>query len=183
MVNGDESIEEIPFPIDNPPFACDDGHDLHSPMDFTSVNDFLKKASTAKDEERKAIDGRLAPYLDDPSLIGVSPEIADTIEACLEQYGDEALKQIGLFCIGKWLRVHGGIMEDYRSTNSWDEAMVVMTDMTRISAALQSLGAIGSFGGDDDWRAMLREVVTQVVMEKIEEGNSFASFFSALDND
>jgi hypothetical protein len=74
-------------------------------------------------------------------------------------------------------------MEDYRSTNSWDEAMVVMTDMTRISAALQSLGTIGSFGGDDDWRAMLREVVTQVVMEKIEEGNSFASFFSALDND
>jgi hypothetical protein len=41
------------------------------------------------------------------------------------------------------------------------------------------LEQVGSFGGDDDWRKMLRTIVGQSVLETIEEkGISFDSIFN-----
>jgi hypothetical protein len=45
-------------------------------MNFSSVGDFLRKAATAKSDERKAIDEKLAPMLEDRFTIGVPPGAA-----------------------------------------------------------------------------------------------------------
>lgn len=66
-------------------------------MEFSSVNEFLRKAASAKADNRTAIDDALVPYLDDPSVIGVSVEIAESIDELFCSYGDEAFRQIALF--------------------------------------------------------------------------------------
>ena len=81
-------------------------------MDFSSVDDFLRKAASAKDEKRIAIDDSLAPLMDDPSIVGVPVELLDAIEHLLSAYGDEAFRQIALFCLGRWLSVHADRVND-----------------------------------------------------------------------
>lgn len=153
-------------------------------MDFSSVNDFLKKASSAKNSDRKAIDDALGPMLDDPGTIGVSVELADVIDDYYEKYGDEAFKQIGMFCLGRWINVHAELIDNYKNTDSWSEAMVATADMARISSVLHILGSIGSFGGDEDWRNMLRAIITQTVIEKMEEsGESLYNIMSTFNDD
>ena len=63
-------------------------------MEFSSVNEFLRKAASAKADNRTAIDDALLPYLEDPSVVGVSKEIAESIDELFFSYGDEAFRQI-----------------------------------------------------------------------------------------
>jgi hypothetical protein len=56
---------------------------------------------------------------------------------------------------------------------------MVMSDISKLSTVLMLLDQVGSFGGDDDWRKMLRAIVGQSVLETIEEkGISFDSIFN-----
>jgi hypothetical protein len=148
-------------------------------MDFSSVNDFLKKASSVKNQERQLIDEELDPFLSDPATVGITPELSEAIEELKEKYGDEAYKQIGIFCLGKWLELHEEILQQHVQLETMDAALLTMNDITLITMAIQTLERVGSFGGDDDWRKMLKNIVGQSVLEKLEEdGLDAESFFS-----
>lgn len=114
---------------------------------------------------------RISEYLDDPHMVGVSPEMADAIDTLLEKYGDEALRQVGLFCLGKWFAVHTGVVEDLVKMERIPAAMSSIMDATRISDAIALLESVGSFGGDDDWKKMLQETLVNAVNDAMNQRN------------
>jgi hypothetical protein len=138
-------------------------------MNFSSVGDFLRKAATAKSDERKAIDEKLAPMLEDRFTIGIPPGLLEAIEDLVEQYGDEAYKQISLFTMGKWHETHCEMLQQHADNGGTAEMLSTMNDLSKISTALTILGELGSFSGDEAWRKMLRDVVGQSVLETLEE--------------
>ena len=147
-------------------------------MDFSSVADFLRQAATAKQDKRQAIDDQLIPFMEDPATVGIPPDLATAIETLLETYGDETYRQIALFCLGKWHQTHCGILQQHIENDGTSEMLMVMSDISKLSTVLMVLEQVGSFGGDDDWRKMLRTIVGQSVLETIEEkGISFDSLF------
>lgn len=147
-------------------------------MDFSSVGDFLRKAASAKQDRRKVIEENLAPFLEDPALTGIPPSLATTFEDLLEEYGDEAYRQIAIFCIGKWHTIHTEILQEHIDNNGVSEALLTMSDLSRLCSALQLLEQVGSFSGDEEWRTMLKRIVGQAVLENIEEtGRDPQSFF------
>jgi len=148
-------------------------------MDFSSVGDFLRKTATAKQNKRKVIDEGLEPFLEDPATIGVPPSLANALEELLEQFGDEAYRQAALFCTGKWHRIHTEVLEQHVENNGMAEALLTMSDISKLSTVLLLLEQVGSFGGDEQWRKMLRKIVGQSLLEHLEEeGTDPESFFS-----
>ena len=152
-------------------------------MDFSSVGDFLRQAATAKQDKRQAIDDQLIPFMEDPGTVGIPPDLATSIEALLEAYGDETYRQIALFCLGKWHQTHCSVLQQHIENDGTSEMLremlMVMSDMSNLSTVLMILEQVGSFDGDDDWRKMLRTIVGQSVLETIEEkGISFDSIFN-----
>jgi hypothetical protein len=147
-------------------------------MDFQSVGDFLRQAASAKQDHRKVIDENLAPFLEDPATIGVPLSLSEKIEELLERHGDETYRQIAIFCIGKWHTVHTEILQQHVDNDGMSEALLTMNDLSKLSSVLQMLEQVGSFGGDETWRKMLRKMVGQSVLETIEEhGSDPESFF------
>ena len=144
-------------------------------MDFSSVNDFLRKAAFAKKEKLKAIEDDLVDFIDDPSVAGVPVELWDNMEKLLHAYGDETFRQIALFALGKWLDIHAELVEDHSENECWDEALHTMNDIGKLSSVMQIIEQIGSFGGDDEWRAMLRSTISHSILEKREEDGSNGS--------
>jgi hypothetical protein len=148
-------------------------------MDFSSVNDFLKKATSAKSQDRQLIDDELDPFLSDPATIGITPELSEDIDALKKKYGDEAYRQIGIFCLGKWLEIHEEILHQHIHTETMDAALLTMNDISKLTLAIQTLESIGSFGGDEEWKQMLKDIVGQSLLERLEEdGLDPVSFFS-----
>ena len=148
-------------------------------MDFSSVGDFLRQAATAKQDKRQAIDDQLMPFMEDPATVGIPPNLATAIETLLETYGDETYRQIALFCIGKWHQAHCEILQQHIENDGTSEMLMTMGDISKLSTVLMILEQIGSFGGDDQWRKMLRTIVGQSVLETLEEkGISFDSIFN-----
>ena len=148
-------------------------------MDFSSVNDFLKKAASAKSQERQVIDEELDPFLSDPATIGITPELSEAVDALKEKYGDEAFRQIGIFCLGKWLEIHEDVLHQHIQTETMDAALLTMNDISKLTLAIQTLEGIGSFGGDEDWKRMLKDIVGQTLLERLEEdGLDPVSFFN-----
>lgn len=138
---------------------------------FSSVEDFLRKTREAKTKQRPEVEERISEYLDDPHMVGVSPEMADAIDTLLEKYGDEALRQVGLFCLGKWFAVHTGVVEDLVKMERIPAAMSSIMDATRISDAIALLESVGSFGGDDEWKKMLQETLVNAVNDAMNQRN------------
>lgn len=137
---------------------------------FSSVGDFLRKAKDAKIKQRPEIEERVSEYLDDPYLVGVAPEMADQIEKLIVTHGDEALRQIGLFCLGKWFAVHTGVVQELVSNEETSAALSSTMDATRISDAIALLESVGSFGGSDSWRKMLHETLVSAVNDAMNQG-------------
>ena len=104
-------------------------------------------------------------FVNDPSMVGVPVEMANTIGQLMEKYGDEALRQIVLFSLGKWYGVHVGVVQEMVATEDFGSSIAAAMDAARINTAIQTLENVGSFGGDDDWRAMLRESIVSEVDE------------------
>lgn len=146
-------------------------------MDFSSVGDFLRKAASAKQDKRKVIDENLAPFLEDPATIGIPPDLSECLEALMEEHGDETLRQVALFCIGKWHRVHAEILQQHIENDGISEALLTMSDLSKLSTVLMLLEQVGSFGGDEDWRKMLRHIVGQTLLEHLEEEGTDPDFF------
>ena len=138
---------------------------------FKSVNDFLKAATSAKQEQKEAINEELSPMLDDPSTIGIPPSLLSSIETLMGKYGDEALRSIAMFCLGKWTAIHQDILQQHLETEDFQAALFVMADISKLSLFIRSIEEISSFGGDDDWRKMIKNTVNQQVLEAMEEKN------------
>ena len=151
-------------------------------MEFGSVDDFLRKATNAKKVERDVIDEELSDMLDNPAVFGIPPELAKTLEGMLEQHGDESLRQVGMFCIGKWMHIHNQTIQAHVEAEGWPEALLTMNDVSKLSTALRIIEEVGSFGGSEQWTKMLKALVGQAVLESCEDkGIDIFSFFNNND--
>lgn len=145
---------------------------------FNSVNDFLKAARSAKQQTESLISEELSPMLDDKHTVAVTPELFTLIDELQNLYGDETLRAIIMFCIGKWINVHRERLEDYLHLGNVGAGLWVMNDLSKLHLFLSSLDEIRSFDGDEEWRKMIKEVVSKAVMETCEErGISFQQLF------
>jgi len=135
---------------------------------FDSVDQFLRQAVAAKHGKRHAISASLSPHLQGHGTVGVPPKLAGTIETMLQKHGDEAYRQIALFCLGKWFETHIGMFEELIGEEP-SMACSCLMDATRIADALHLLSEINSIGGDGGWRIMLEETLSQHILEELEE--------------
>ena len=150
---------------------------------FDSVGDFFRKTREAKADKRAAIDEGLSPLLTDPSTFAIAPDAADLLEKSLERYGDEALKAMAIVALGKWVELHGTWLEQHMLNGSVQEAVLTACDMTKLTQAVRLLEDVGSFGGDDDYRAAMRQQINQAVLERLEEtGEEPSEFFDAYND-
>ena len=136
---------------------------------FQSVGDFLRKAAGAKTDVRQRISEEIAPVLEDPDTVGIPPELLESIDKLMVSHGDEAIRQTALFCLARWMQIHGEWLEQHQLTETMDAALLTVADATRLRVAMEMIGNIGSFGGDDSWRAMLNKTLTQEILEASEE--------------
>jgi len=136
---------------------------------FDSVGNFLRKTQEAKASKRAAIDEGLSPLLTDPSTFAIAPDAADLLEKSLERYGDEALKAMAIVALGKWVELHGTWLEQHMLNGAMQEAVLTACDMSKLTQAVRLMEDVGSFGGDDDYRAAMREQINQAVLERLEE--------------
>lgn len=142
---------------------------LSTPFSFSSVEDFLRKARDAKLNQRPEVEEHFRACLDDPYAVGVPPELADQILALMEKYGDEPLRQIGMYCLGKWFEVHAGVAEDLVQTEQIPGALSASMDAARIGDAMALVQTIGSFGGDEGWKKMLHESLVTAVNDAMNQ--------------
>ena len=136
---------------------------------FQSVGDFLRKAASAKSDDRQRISEEIAPTLEDPDVISIPPSLLRSIDKLMVSHGDEAIRQTALFCLARWMGIHGEWLEQHQLTETMDAALLTVADATRLRMAMEIISNIGSFGGDDSWRAMLNETFTQEILEASEE--------------
>ena len=136
---------------------------------FQSVGDFLRQATSAKNDDRQRISEEIAPTLEDPDVISIPPSLLQSIDQLMVSHGDEAIRQTALFCLARWMGIHGEWLEQHQLTETMDAALLTVADATRLRMAMEIISNIGSFGGDDSWRAMLNETLTQEILEASEE--------------
>jgi hypothetical protein len=149
------------------------------PIVFQSVDDFLRKAMGAKSNDRQIIEEEVGMQLDDPDLVGIPEDMVDAIDEAVEKYGDEALRHIALFCLGKWMGIHEEVLEQHIELDSIEPAVLTASDLTTLSSAGRLLSSVGSFGGDEEWRTMLKELTVQSVLEQCEEEHiDIGTFFN-----
>lgn len=137
--------------------------------DLNSVEEFLRKTDAARQSKRDAVEDGLRAYIEDPSTIGVTPELGETIQGLVESYGDEVFRQLAIFCIGKWLDVHAEIAKDHCKTDSIPELIATTSDATRLGVVMQTLEQVSSFSGDQHWRKMLCSHVAETIIDDFEE--------------
>jgi len=105
-------------------------------------------------------------FVNDPSMVGIPVEMAEEINGLVEKYGDEPLRQIALFTLGRWYGVHVGVVQEMVATEDFGSAIAASMDAAKVNTAIQTLEGVGSFGGDDDWRRMLGETIVSEVDER-----------------
>jgi hypothetical protein len=137
--------------------------------EFSTVDDFLKKARAAKHEQRQAISDELVETVMDPSSIGIPPALHSALEDLVDEFGDEPLRQTALFCLTKWFGIHAKIADNYFKEDKQQEGCAAVTDAARISSAIHLLQDVGSFSGDEKWRSMLCEQLTDSIMDELED--------------
>lgn len=137
--------------------------------DLNSVDDFLRKTGAARKTTLSAVEEGLRSYIEDPSIIGVTPQLGELIADLVESFGDEVYRQVAIFCLGKWLEIHSNIATAHWENSSVPELIVVTADSTRLSTAMQAVEGIASFSGDKEWREMLCKNVASSVLSDFEE--------------
>jgi len=143
--------------------------DFSSLDDFSTVNDFLRQTAIAKQGKRLAISASISDHLEDPGTVGLPPAIVKIVENLVEDYGDEAYRQLALFSLGKWFEHHIRAIDQLFQEDHIEGGCSALMDATRISDALHLLCELGSFSGDDKWKTMLNEEISQTILEAIEE--------------
>lgn len=138
-------------------------------MDFSSVNDFLHKAQASKEPARRAIQDGIEGLIIDENTVAIPPHLSASINDLVETFGDEALRQIAIFCIAKWSEIHQGIAQDQFESEDIHALLLTSVDLTRMTDCLHCLKEIASFGGPEDWNDMIIANTSQAVLERIEE--------------
>lgn len=123
----------------------------------------------AKQGKRLAISASVDEHLSDHGTVGLPPSIADIVDDLVEQFGDEAYRQLALFSLGKWFEHHIHAIDELFQQDNIDGGCSALMDATRISDALHLLCELGSFSGDDKWKQMLNSEISQAILEKLEE--------------
>lgn len=137
--------------------------------DLNSVEDFLRKTGEARKSKLNDVEERLRHYIEDPSTIGVTPELGEMIQDLVAEHGDEVFRQVSIFCLGKWLEVHSDIALAHWNDKRVPELVAVTADSARLASAMQAIEAIGSFSGDQEWREMLCQNVANTILSDLEE--------------
>ena len=130
---------------------------------FSSVEDFLRKAREAKTSQRPDVEEFITDHFEDPHLIAIPPDLGETVVNLTEKYGDEALRQIALFTMGKWFAVHTTYIEELMDKENHHAALSTTMDATRISQCITILETVSSFGGGEDWREMVKNLAIGAV--------------------
>lgn len=123
----------------------------------------------AKHGKRLAIAASVNDHLSDPGTVGLPPAIAKIVENLVEEFGDEAYRQLALFSLGKWFEHHIRAIDDLFQSDQVEGGCSALMDATRISDALHLLCELGSFSGDEEWKEMLNSEISQAILEKMEE--------------
>lgn len=135
---------------------------------FSSVDDFIKKAQAVRSDRKNNIAASISPHLDEHGTVGIPPSLAKTIDQLVFTHGDEAYRQIALFALGKWFETHTSLVEEMFVNDQLMEGCSCLMDATRISDALHLIAELGSFGGDDSWKEMLQETISEAILKKFE---------------
>jgi len=138
-------------------------------MDFQSPDQLIKAAQAAKQGQRNEIGESLAPIIDDPHAFSIPAALVADIEALMQQYGDEALKAVAMWSLGTWHGIHADFLEQHNIHGDHEAALWVMSDLAKLGLCLQVLADIGSIGGDEQWKQMLKANIGQAVIEHLEE--------------
>lgn len=138
-------------------------------MDFTSPDQLIKAAQAAKQGQRDEIGERLAPIIDDPHAFSIPAALVAEIEALTTKYGDEALKSVAMWSLGTWHGIHTDMLQQHNIHGNHEAALWIMSDIAKLGLCLQVLADIGSLGGDEQWKEMLKENIGQAVIEHLEE--------------
>lgn len=155
-------------------------------MDFSfdSVGKFLQQVQGAKAKKKQVVEDALEPLLSDPDTFAISPVIGKLVDKEVEGYGDEALRQICIVVLGKWIDFHRGFLEEHVQNDAVPEALLTMRDVSILTTAIKLLEQVGSFGGDDDYRQAMHKQINQAVLEQIEEmGKDPEEVFNGEDNE
>jgi len=123
----------------------------------------------AKHGKRLAISASIEDHLNDSGTVGLPPAIAEIVKELVASYGDEAYRQLALFSLGKWFEHHIHTIDQLFQDDHTEGACSALMDATRISDALHLLCELGSFSGDDAWKQMLNDEISQAILEAIEE--------------
>ena len=148
-----------------------------------SVDGFLRRIRSAKAVNRRKVDDFVEPLLDDASSFAMPPAMAPLLNDAIEAYGDETFKQVAIVVLGQWVNFHKQWLDEHIKNNSVDEALFTMSDLTKISHAIQLISDIGSFGGDEDYRKGMRKQIGQALLENIEEKGGGDEALDELLND
>ena len=125
---------------------------------FNSVDDFLRKTREAKNKQRPDVEQFIDEEFDDPYLVGVPPHLSDKIQQWIEDYGDEPLKEIALFCLSQWYQIHAAAIAQLMGEEKEQAALSSTLDMGKVAQAIALLENVGSFCGNDEWKEMLKEL-------------------------
>jgi hypothetical protein len=136
---------------------------------FDSVSSFLEHVHCAKSRSYQAVNEGLEPFMTDPATFAIAPEIARLIDAETESYGDEALRQVCIVSLGKWIEYHQGFLQQHIDNEAVPESLLTMRDISSLNLALRLLEEVSSFGGDEDYRKAKHKQISQAVLETIEE--------------
>lgn len=155
---------------------------------FSSVDTFLKTVKAAKQPDRQRLEEVLAPTIQDPSTFCIPPDLLPAVDGLLKDYGDEALKNIAMYCLGRWHEIHQERLSENCAMGNTDSALWTMSDLTKLSMVLQTLTDIGSFGGSDQWKQMITKELGAALMESLEEEGDLEEFLernkqAGLDHD
>lgn len=133
---------------------------------FDTVDDFLRKTREAKRKQRPDIESLVEETFEDPHVIAITPDLGDQILHLTEEYGDEALRQIALFALGKWFAYHNAYIEELVEVDKIKEALSSTMDATRIGQCITMLETVGSFSGNDEWIAMVKQLAIGSVCDE-----------------
>ena len=148
-------------------------------MEFSSVDDFLRRAVSAKDDKREKLSDKIGSTLDDEGTYAVPVEVHDAIQECFLTYGDEVFKQVAMYSLGKWAKLHQEVLNEHINGGSTQEALATFADMVTMNHAMQMVMSCESFGGSDEYRAALKENLSKILLERLEEDGKDINDFSA----
>ena len=133
---------------------------------FDTVDDFLRKAREAKQTQRTNLENLVEETFEDPHVIAITPDLGEQILRLTEEYGDETLRQLALFALGKWLAYHNAYIEELVEADQVQEALSSTMDATHISHCITTLETVGSFSGSDEWLAMVKQLAIGSVCDE-----------------